>query len=122
MNSPKLFVQFHREVNIFLDFFFFNISPILAEQKHHKIGRVKSHLGTPCGFISSTPSERATFLLQITAITFLGYVKFENLECQTKVTQRSNYADPYHAFTFTFTFTCYLVGKIIRYHTNRKNK
>ena len=78
-----LFVQFHRELNIF--WIFFNISPILAEQKNGNIGRVKSHLGTPRGFISSTPSERARFLLQITAIKFLGYVKYKILERQTKV-------------------------------------
>ena len=34
---------------------------------------VKSLLGTWCGFISSTSSERARFHLQITAIKFLSY-------------------------------------------------
>ena len=67
------FVQLHRELNIFFGFLtFLNISPILAEQRHGNIGRVKLHLGTPRGFISSTPSERARFLLYITAIKFLG--------------------------------------------------
>ena len=47
------------------------MSPILAEQKHGNIGRVKSLLGTWRGFISSASSERARFHLQITAIKFL---------------------------------------------------
>ena len=72
-----LFVQFYRELNIFRIFNFFNISPIVAEQKDCNIERGKSHLGTWRGFISSTPNERARFLLQITAIKFLGYIKYK---------------------------------------------
>ena len=92
-----LFVQFYRELNIFRNFNFFNISPIVAEQKDCNIERVKSYLGTWRGFISSTPNERARFLLQITAIKFLGYIKYKILERQTKVTQRSKQALSCHA-------------------------
>ena len=91
--SEVLFVQFHRERN-----FFFHISPILAEQKHGNIGRIKSLLGTWRGFISSTSREIARFRLQITAIKVLGCVKYKILERETKVTQRSNYAVPCQAF------------------------
>ena len=73
--SEVLFVQFHRELNIFRFLFFLNISPILAEQKHGIIGRVQSYVGRRRGVISSSPSERVGFLLQITARNFLDYVK-----------------------------------------------
>ena len=75
MNSLKCFLlfQFYRELNIFRLLIFFNLSPILAEQKLDIIGRVKSHLGTWRGVISSTPSERVRFVPQITAREFLDF-------------------------------------------------
>ena len=57
-------------------------------------------------FISSTQNERARFLLQITAITFLGYLKYKILERQTKVTQRSKHALSCHAFRSVKSTKC----------------
>ena len=43
-------------------------------------------------------SERTGFLLQMTAMKFLGYLNFEMLDQQTKVAQRSRHAIPCHTF------------------------
>ena len=93
-----LFIQFHCELNIFLDFKVFEYFADFNGTKRWQHWEGKTHLGTQRGFILSTPSERVRFRLQITAIKFLGYAKSKILKRQTKVTQRSNYSVPCHAF------------------------
>ncbi len=57
---------------------FVNILPILAGPKLSNIEKVQWHFGSWLNVISSIPSERAMFLLQISAIKFLGYLKLRN--------------------------------------------
>ena len=67
-------------------------------QTNGKIERVKSRLGTWHGPTSGYSSERTRLLPQITAIKFLGYLNFNILGRQTKVTQKSKHAIPCQAF------------------------
>ena len=60
----------------------------MERQKYGKIETAKSPIGIRRGARAIPTSERAMFLLQITAIKFLGYLNLEISERQTKVTQR----------------------------------